>query len=188
MKTKQQFLTFLFVFTISTTIISLCVLEKFSALFHAFGPRSDSFCNFFGHRANKTFFIIVSSYDRQMCLLHTESHLQIVMTNDQVSCHHSSHYHHCVDAPDDVLLTLTIFSSRMVFQKMECGSSSDTAIILLPIFCLYRQPMPIFCLCVGSAYIFRGDSQIFQLLPSLAYSVSRDRFILVNLHHMSCYL
>jgi len=112
MKTKQQFLTFLFVFTISTTIISLCVLEKFSALFHAFGPRSDSFCNFFGHRANKTFFIIVSSYDRQMCLLHTESHLQTVMTNDQVSCHHSSHYHHCVDAPDDVL-----FDTDYIFKQ-----------------------------------------------------------------------
>ena len=53
---------------------------------------------------------------------------------------------------------------------------------------LQAADMPIFCLCVGSAYIFRGDSQIFQLLPSLAYSVSRDRFILVNLHHMSCYL
>ena len=48
MKSKQQFLTFLFVFTISTTIISLCVLEKCSALFHAYGPRSDSFCNFKG--------------------------------------------------------------------------------------------------------------------------------------------
>lgn len=34
---------------------------------------------------------------------------------------------------------------------------------------------------------FWGDSQIFQLLPSLAYSVSRDRFILVNLHHMPGY-
>lgn len=187
MKTKQQFLTFLFIFTISTTIISLCPRKVF-CLISRIRSEIGLILQLFGHRANKTFFIIVSSYDRQMCLLYTESHLQIVMTNDQVSCHHSSHYHHCVDAPDDVLFDTVYFSSRMVFQTLECGSSSDTAIILLPIFCLYRQPMPIFCLCVGSAYIFRGDSQIFQLLPSLAYSVSRDRFILVNLHHMSCYL
>ena len=82
-------------------IISICVFKSFclnSALFHTFGPRSDSFFNFFGHRSNQTLFIIFSSYDRQMCLLHTDSHLQtdMIMTIDHVSCHYSCHYHHCV--------------------------------------------------------------------------------------------
>ena len=47
--------------------------------------------------------------------------------------------------------------------------------------CLYSASVS------GSAYI-PGWFPNFQLLPSFAYSVSRDIFILFNLHHMPCYL
>jgi len=65
---------------------------------------------------------------------HTESHLQTDLTNDQVSCHHSSHYQHCVDAPDDVLLTLLT-----IFQAEWCSKNWSVAqvLTLLSFCCLY---------------------------------------------------
>ena len=108
-----------------------------------------------------------------MCLLHTDSHLQtdMIMTIDHVSCHYSCHYHHCVWW---CAFDTDYISSKVVSQSWECGSSSDTAIILLPIFCLYRQPMPIFCLRVGSAYILGWFPNLPIVTQSCVFSQSRQ--------------
>jgi hypothetical protein len=191
MKTKQQFLTFLFIFTISKRLYLSVSSKSFrlnSALFHTFGPRSDSFFNFFGHRSNQTLFIIFSSYDRQMSLLHTDSHLQTDMTWPLTMCHVTIPVI-IITASDDVLLTQTIFQAKW------CPNHGSGVWLLTPLSfcCLYFAFTGNWCLHsahvskTGSAYILGWFPNLPTVTQSSAYSVSRDRFILVNLHHMPGY-
>ena len=129
-------------------------------------------------------FIIFSSYDRRMCLLHTDTDMVI------------SHVTYSVIITS--ILTLLIIC---LWHRLYCSLSKQNGVskqlgvaqVLKPpsFCCLYFAFTGNQCLysaCVQAMPIFWGDSQIFQLLPSLAYSVSRDKFILVKLHRMPCYL
>ena len=66
------------------------------------------------------------------------------------------------------------FQAEWCFQTIGSGSSSETAIILLPIFCLYGQSMPIFCLCAGNAYILGWFPNLPIVTQSCVFSQSRQ--------------
>ena len=83
MKTNQQFLTFLFIFTISTKMPPLylsvssesfvCNYSNFAFFTHSVQDQNP-FPKKMGTEAT---FIIFSSYDRRMCLLHTDTDMVI---------------------------------------------------------------------------------------------------------------
>ena len=135
--------------------------------------------NFFGHRGKNTF--LVSHH-----LTAERAYLPIVIVN----------WHSRVIIPFIIMIEILsklmrpmiCFWYRQFFYVTEWRSK--TSIWLKWSFSAYTLPYRqcLYSASVsGSAYI-PGWFPNFQLLPSFAYSVSRDIFILFNLHHMPCYL